>query len=183
MLFGLTLSTRHKSPKLWNINIYALCSIKEKLFFITQNSVTQRHEIWEEAICLPEYFSKVWSTVQQYTICIMYRIPSVHNNRSLQWYNIYNQVRNTVQSYTICILYYIPSVHNNISLQWYNIYNQVTLRWQVSTVNGHLQADTEHFDVEYIYGFVMLGVCTASRWRHRATIPAYRHACARNTVT
>ena len=39
------------------------------------------------------------------------------------------------------------------------------------------------FDVEYIYGFVMLGVCTASRWRHRATIPAYRHACARNTVT
>ena len=27
------------------------------------------------------------------------------------------------------------------------------------------------------------GVCTASRWRHRATVPAYRHACARNTVT
>ena len=41
----------------------------------------------------------------------------------------------------------------------------------------------DFFDVEYIYGFVMLGVCTASRWRHRATIPAYRHACARNTVT
>ena len=40
-----------------------------------------------------------------------------------------------------------------------------------------------HFDVEYICGFVMLGVCTASRWHHRATVPAYRHACARNTVT
>ena len=27
------------------------------------------------------------------------------------------------------------------------------------------------------------GVCKASRWRHRATVPAHRHACARNTVT
>ena len=28
-----------------------------------------------------------------------------------------------------------------------------------------------------------LGVCKASRWCHRATVPAHRHACARNTVT
>ena len=27
------------------------------------------------------------------------------------------------------------------------------------------------------------GVCKASRWRHRATVPAHRHACARNTET
>ena len=27
------------------------------------------------------------------------------------------------------------------------------------------------------------GVCKASRWRHRATVPAHRHACAVNTVT
>jgi hypothetical protein len=27
------------------------------------------------------------------------------------------------------------------------------------------------------------GVCKASRWRHRATVPAHRQACARNTVT
>ena len=27
------------------------------------------------------------------------------------------------------------------------------------------------------------GVCKASRWRHRATVRAHRHACARNTVT
>ena len=27
------------------------------------------------------------------------------------------------------------------------------------------------------------GVCKASRWRHHATVPAHRHACARNTVT
>ena len=26
-------------------------------------------------------------------ICIIYYIPSVHNNISVQWYNIYNQVR------------------------------------------------------------------------------------------
>jgi len=55
MLFGLALSTRHKSLTLWNINIYALYSIKDKLFFITQNSVTQRREIWEKSIYLPEY--------------------------------------------------------------------------------------------------------------------------------
>ena len=27
------------------------------------------------------------------------------------------------------------------------------------------------------------GVCKASRWRHRTTVPAHRHACARNTGT
>jgi hypothetical protein len=27
------------------------------------------------------------------------------------------------------------------------------------------------------------GVCKASRWRHRSTAPAHRHACGRNTVT
>ena len=27
------------------------------------------------------------------------------------------------------------------------------------------------------------GVCKASRWRHRTTVPAHRHACARNIVT
>ena len=43
------------------------------------------------------------------------------------------------------IMYYIPSVHNNISVLWYNIHNQVTVRLHVSTVNGHLQANEEHF--------------------------------------
>jgi len=42
-------------------------------------------------------------------------------------------------------MYYIPLVHKNISVQWYNIHNQVTLRLQVSTVNGHLQGNKEHF--------------------------------------
>jgi len=45
----------------------------------------------------------------------------------------------------ICIMYYIPSIHSNIAVQLYNIYSQVTLRVQVSTVNGHLQAIKEHF--------------------------------------
>lgn len=59
ILFGLSLSTRHKSLTLWNINIYALYRIKEKLFFIRQNSVTPKHEIWANSTRLPEYFSKV----------------------------------------------------------------------------------------------------------------------------
>ena len=46
---------------------------------------------------------------------------------------------------TNCIMYYIPSIRNYISVQWYYIYTQVTLWQHVSTVNGHLQANREHF--------------------------------------
>ena len=42
-------------------------------------------------------------------------------------------------------MYYIPSIHNCISVQGYYIYTQVTSWQHVSTVNGHLQANREHF--------------------------------------
>ena len=59
---------------------------------------------------------------------------------------------------------------------WHNT-NSLKLTWFSLQCSANI-------DVEYIYVFVMLGgVCKASRWRHCATVPAHRHACARNTVT
>jgi len=48
----------------------------------------------------------------------------------------------------ICLMYYIPSTHNYISVERYYIYTQVTLWQHVSTANGHLQANSEHFKVQ-----------------------------------
>ena len=41
-----------------------------------------------------------------------------------------------------------------------------------SSANSSLIPPSLPFDVEYIYGFVWLGVCKQSRWRHSVTEPS-----------
>ena len=50
-------------------------------------------------------------------------------------------------------------------------------------VFSHVEYCDMHFDVESSMVSLCWGVCKASRSRHRATVPAHRHACARNTIT
>jgi len=44
-------------------------------------------------------------------------------------------------------MYYIPSIHNCISVELYYIYTPVTLWQNVSTVNGHLQANRDSLTI------------------------------------
>jgi len=64
-------------------------------------------------------------------VCIMYYIPSIHNNISVQWYYIHTQAMLCHTVYIISLYWYIllciDGIHNNISVQWYYIYTQATL--------------------------------------------------------
>jgi len=63
-----------------------------------------------------------------------------------------------------------------VSVHWY-IYNQVTLRIHVSTINGHLQANKEHF-----YCTLIMLYCTLKCFLFACKWPFTVETCSRNVT-